>query len=112
MEIKVLELNNYTVELMELMSKGLLTLEAVNVIIEALEKGDIQAIYKTNKTTTEQWATGVRTIYLDEMEEKSNIENLAYNFHSVIIKEGEENALRYLKTLVKPAKKNYRKYRR
>lgn len=112
MEIKVVELNDYTIELIDLMSKGLITIDAVNIIIEALENKQVEATYKTNKTITEHWVTGVRTIYTNEMEEKSNIENLAYNFHGVMIKEGEENALRYLKKLVEPAKKTYRKYRR
>lgn len=113
MEMKIVELNDTTMELINLMSEGKLTLEAVNIITGALNKGDIQATYQTNKKELYQDGTGAfRTIELDEMVTKSYIEDLANDFNSIMITYGEKEAEKHLSNLVKPVKKTYRKYRR
>lgn len=114
MELNTIEAN-IGIELMELMSKGLLTVGAVNLIIEALNNNTIKPTYKAEikKPVYNDIYGGeiIRFISTGEYENRSYIEEIANNFNCIMNQSGEQVALNNLKAILKPTKKQYRKRR-
>lgn len=114
MEVKMIELNDVTMELIQLQSEGRLTSEAIEIIIDTLNKGDIQATYESRNT--EKYIDGlgaIRERFIEGTHTMSNLENITNDFNCIMLKYGEVKAIEHLKRIVEPVKKTYyKKYRR
>lgn len=112
MELTLIDAN-VGIELMESMSKGDLTLEAVNMIIEALNNKSIEATYKSEITKDVLKGNGaIYTVGTGVYEDKSNIQSIIDNFKCIKLKFGIDEAIKNLKMVLAPKKTYKRKYKR
>lgn len=112
MELTLIDAN-VGIELMESMSKGDLTLEAVNMIIEALDNKTIEATYKSEITEDVLKGDGaIYTVGTGLYEYLSYIQVLIDNFKCINLKYGVDEAIKNLKMILAPKKTYKKRYRR